>query len=201
MSKGPAQRRAPIPSTATSHNGNGSSITGGFVYRGRSSPRDQGTILRRLLRTLDQRLASTPAATSTASSTSSRQMEQTTARRRHRLPDRRARRGAVLRSTWATPTHRHVWRQQAPPHPLVGVKPAPVALASANTTSGPAPLTVTFSSAGSNDPEGRPITYSWDFGDGSLSTAANPSHTYTHQASTWSALRFRTARTVASLRR
>ena len=55
---------------------------------------------------------------------------------------------------------------------------APVALASANTTSGPAPLTVTFSSAGSNDPEGRPITYSWDFGDGSLSTAANPSHTF-----------------------
>jgi glucose/arabinose dehydrogenase/PKD repeat protein/fibronectin type 3 domain-containing protein len=55
---------------------------------------------------------------------------------------------------------------------------APVALASANTTSGPAPLIVNFSSAGSNDPEGQPITYSWDFGDGSLSTAANPSHTF-----------------------
>ena len=55
---------------------------------------------------------------------------------------------------------------------------APVALASANKTSGPAPLAVTFSSAGSNDPEGQPITYSWDFGDGSVSTAANPSHTF-----------------------
>jgi glucose/arabinose dehydrogenase/chitodextrinase len=55
---------------------------------------------------------------------------------------------------------------------------APVALMSANRTSGPAPLTVNFSSAGSNDPEGQPITYSWDFGDGSSSTAANPSHTY-----------------------
>jgi glucose/arabinose dehydrogenase/chitodextrinase len=55
---------------------------------------------------------------------------------------------------------------------------APVALASADKSSGPAPLTVNFSSAGSNDPEGQPITYSWDFGDGSASTGANPSHTY-----------------------
>lgn len=55
---------------------------------------------------------------------------------------------------------------------------APVALASADKTSGPAPLDVNFSSAGSNDPEGQPITYSWDFGDGSSSTAANPSHTF-----------------------
>jgi len=37
---------------------------------------------------------------------------------------------------------------------------------------------VTFSSAGSKDPEGEPITYSWAFGDGGTSTAANPSHTY-----------------------
>ena len=55
---------------------------------------------------------------------------------------------------------------------------APVALVSANPTSGPAPLEVTFSSAGSNDPEGQPITYSWDFGDGTSSTASNPVHTY-----------------------
>ena len=56
---------------------------------------------------------------------------------------------------------------------------APVALVSANPTSGPAPLNVTFSSAGSMDPEGQPITYSWDFGDGTSSTAANPTHVYT----------------------
>ena len=38
---------------------------------------------------------------------------------------------------------------------------APVAAASASPISGPAPLTVTFSSAGSSDPEGQPLTYSW----------------------------------------
>ena len=41
------------------------------------------------------------------------------------------------------------------------------------------PLNVSFSSAGSSDPEGQPITYSWTFGDGATSTAANPTHTYT----------------------
>jgi glucose/arabinose dehydrogenase/chitodextrinase len=56
---------------------------------------------------------------------------------------------------------------------------APVALVSANPTSGPAPLDVAFSSAGSTDPEGQPITYSWDFGDGTSSTASNPVHPYT----------------------
>ena len=57
---------------------------------------------------------------------------------------------------------------------------APISVVAANPTSGPQPLTVNFSSAGSMDPEGQPITYSWDFGDGStLSTAANPTHVYT----------------------
>ncbi|MFD2352959.1 PKD domain-containing protein [Nonomuraea ferruginea] len=31
----------------------------------------------------------------------------------------------------------------------------------------------------STDPDGDPITYAWDFGDGGTSTGANPSHTYT----------------------
>jgi glucose/arabinose dehydrogenase/PKD repeat protein len=55
----------------------------------------------------------------------------------------------------------------------------PIAKASADRTSGIAPLTVAFSSAGSFDPEGGAPTYSWSFGDGGTSTQANPSHTYT----------------------
>ena len=58
------------------------------------------------------------------------------------------------------------------------VNQAPIAIAGANPASGPLPLNVAFSSAGSSDPEGQPITYAWDFGDGATSTAANPSHTY-----------------------
>ena len=54
----------------------------------------------------------------------------------------------------------------------------PVATASATPTSGQAPLPVTFSSAGSSDPEGAPLSYSWTFGDGATSTQANPTHTY-----------------------
>jgi glucose/arabinose dehydrogenase/PKD repeat protein len=55
----------------------------------------------------------------------------------------------------------------------------PIAKASADRTSGPAPLAVSFSSAGSSDPEGGALTYSWNFGDGTTSTAANPGKTYT----------------------
>lgn len=55
---------------------------------------------------------------------------------------------------------------------------APTAQASATPTSGAAPLAVSFSSAGSTDPEGGPLTFSWTFGDGATSAAANPSHTY-----------------------
>ena len=56
---------------------------------------------------------------------------------------------------------------------------SPVATAAANPTSGPTPLSVAFSSAGSADPEGQPITYAWTFGDGGTSTDPNPTHTYT----------------------
>jgi glucose/arabinose dehydrogenase/PKD repeat protein len=54
----------------------------------------------------------------------------------------------------------------------------PTAVANANPQAGPVPLTVNFSSAGSMDPEGQPITYLWTFGDTTTSTAANPAHVY-----------------------
>ncbi|HKQ39468.1 MAG TPA: PKD domain-containing protein [Verrucomicrobiae bacterium] len=54
----------------------------------------------------------------------------------------------------------------------------PTAVADGNPKLGVAPLNVIFSSAGSVDPEGTALTYSWTFGDGASSTAANPSHTY-----------------------
>ncbi len=56
---------------------------------------------------------------------------------------------------------------------------SPTAAAAADVTAGPVGVTVNFNSAGSADPENQPLTYSWDFGDGSaLSTAANPAHIY-----------------------
>src|SRR5690606_38217544 len=42
---------------------------------------------------------------------------------------------------------------------------APVAQAKASATSGGAPLTVAFSSAGTSDPDGDALTYAWAFGD------------------------------------
>jgi PKD repeat protein len=50
------------------------------------------------------------------------------------------------------------------------------ATASANPTSGQAPLTVNFS--GSATGGTAPYSYSWNFGDGGSSTSQNPSHTY-----------------------
>jgi cytochrome c len=56
----------------------------------------------------------------------------------------------------------------------------PVPQVTAEPTTGLAPLTVTFSSAGTSDPDGDPITYAWDFDmDGTVdSTEPNPTFTY-----------------------
>lgn len=55
----------------------------------------------------------------------------------------------------------------------------PSAVASVDRQYGSSPLTVQFSSALSSDPENTALTYSWNFGDGTTSTAANPLKTYT----------------------
>jgi glucose/arabinose dehydrogenase/PKD repeat protein len=57
---------------------------------------------------------------------------------------------------------------------------APVAVAQADVTSGPLPLTVQFDGTASTDPDGDTLTFAWDFeGDGVVdSTDPAPSHTY-----------------------
>lgn len=54
----------------------------------------------------------------------------------------------------------------------------PVVNAAAAPASGPAPLSVSFSSAGTFDPDGDAMGYSWNFGDGQGSSLANPQHVY-----------------------
>ncbi|HVK24026.1 MAG TPA: ThuA domain-containing protein [Actinokineospora sp.] len=55
---------------------------------------------------------------------------------------------------------------------------APTAVAGADRRSGPAPLTVAFTSAGTRDADGDVLTYRWDFGDGTTSTDPNPTHAF-----------------------
>ena len=56
---------------------------------------------------------------------------------------------------------------------------APVAGFTASTTNGLAPLGVAFT----NTTTGKVTAWSWDFGDGTTSTAQNPSHTYANPGS------------------
>ena len=58
------------------------------------------------------------------------------------------------------------------------VNQAPVAVATSNKKFGPSPLSVQFTGSASTDPEGQALTYRWDFGDGTSSTAANPAHSF-----------------------
>ena len=64
----------------------------------------------------------------------------------------------------------------APPPPADNQPP--VALVGADLTSGRAPLTVNFSATGSADPDGDPLSYRWDFGDGSVDSGETVTHTY-----------------------
>lgn len=58
----------------------------------------------------------------------------------------------------------------------------PNAVASADPTSGPAPLTVDFDGTASSDPDSEALTYAWDLdGDGAFDDAATPTAQYTYQ--------------------
>src|SRR5215203_579584 len=60
----------------------------------------------------------------------------------------------------------------------------PTPVASATPQEGPAPLTVQFKGSDSSDPEGDPLTYDWNFGDGSPhGSEPDPVHTYTDAGS------------------
>lgn len=57
----------------------------------------------------------------------------------------------------------------------------PIAAASITTPTAPNRhhnVDIYFSSSGTIDPDGDPITYLWDFGDGTMSMEANPVHSY-----------------------
>jgi glucose/arabinose dehydrogenase len=54
----------------------------------------------------------------------------------------------------------------------------PVVEAGASRRSGPTPLTVRFNANGTIDPDGHPLTYEWDFGDGQKESKPNVIHTY-----------------------
>src|SRR5215831_7548508 len=57
----------------------------------------------------------------------------------------------------------------------------PTAVITASPTSGALPLKVSFDGTGSADPEGKPLSYSWDLnGDGTFGDATGPTASYTY---------------------
>lgn len=60
----------------------------------------------------------------------------------------------------------------------------PSVTASANPTSGKAPLEVSFTCSGT-DQDGNITSYEWDFGDGSTSNSQNTTHTFQQESTTY----------------
>lgn len=70
-----------------------------------------------------------------------------------------------------------IFQSGAPPPPPPPINLPPTVAPTAVPTTGQAPLPVQFAANGA-DPEGGPLTYAWNFGDGGAATASNPPHTY-----------------------
>ena len=149
-----------------SHSGGSASITGGFVYRGSMFPSAyQGRYFfadyaKNFIKTL------TFDGSGDVTGSHNFDMDSGTTVDMKQAPDGSVYYiniypAAMYRITYSTSNH------------------VPEAQSSASETDGDEPLIVQFSSAGSNDPDGSPVTYLWDFGDGTTSTQASPSKTYT----------------------
>ena len=74
--------------------------------------------------------------------------------------------------------HGYVLSNSSVPVPPPVQNEPPEAVAGANVYSGKAALMVIFDASASTDPDGTIVGYSWDFNDGSFSTAVNPSHEF-----------------------
>ena len=102
------------------------------------------------------------------------------------LPDSLVHNGAtnvLVFDNAKNPPGTNVWgvRQVSVAGALANVPPT--AAASANPTSGLAPLNVQFTGSGSTDSDGTIASYAWTFGDGGNSAQADPLHTYNTAAS------------------
>lgn len=153
------------PIHAYSHDGQSAAITGGPVYRGGMFPADyqgslffgdyaRGFIRRAQLDDMGQVVAVHDVDTQAGSVVDMKVAPDGSLYYLTYYP------GALYRLAYNTTSH------------------APVANASASVTKGLAPLEVRFSSAGSTDPDGDPLSYLWTFGDGTTSTEPHPVRTY-----------------------
>lgn len=61
---------------------------------------------------------------------------------------------------------------------LGGQNVPPIVKTAADKTNGVAPFTVSFSSVGTHDPDGQPLSYEWNFGDGGTSNEPHPTHLF-----------------------